>query len=148
SRCPRATHPIAYVIGPRSYCCRVTRPPTLSMRYMWGEEPMEAFSESAAGSMIYAADKYSRGLGARSAHPDGGGLRGTEALAARERGLPALRDALPAGYVPLDEVKDLTLLGRWPLLEDRMSACMPTRIISGMEHRRTAGDHEAEAWLK
>ena len=56
--------------------------------------------------------------------------------------------SLPEGYLPLSEVTDMTLLGSWPLLEDRMSPCMPTRIISAMQRRSSLGDREADTWLR
>jgi len=100
-------------------------------------------------SFIHAADKYSRRLGARS----GGPAEGRAPREAEHADVPgdaehrAHPGSLPEGYLPFGEVKDLALLGQWPLLDDRMSACRPRRIISAMEHRKTAGDQEAEAWL-
>ena len=42
----------------------------------------------------------------------------------------------------------MTLLGWWPLLDDRMSACLPARIIAAMQRRSSLGDHDADAWLR
>lgn len=86
----------------------------------------------AEDAMMQAADKYSRGRAPRQPEP-----------AAMQP--PA---DLREGYLPLSEVRDLTLLGSWPLLEDRMSACMPTRIISAMQRRSSLGDREADTWLR
>ena len=114
---------------------------------------LDAINE-AAGAMAHAADKYSRELGARngepaetrtprrSGPPDSG-------AGSRSGGRPASTHVtLPEGFVPLCEVKDLILLGRWPLLEDRMSPCYPAKIVAAMQRRQALGDHDAEAWLR
>ncbi len=36
--------------------------------------------------------------------------------------------ALPEGYVPVREAKNLALLGRWPLLDDKLPACLPMKL--------------------
>jgi hypothetical protein len=59
-----------------------------------------------------------------------------------------LRDTLPEGYLPLREVKDLSLLGRWLPLDDRMSPCLPLKVLSAMQRRRELGDPDADAWLE
>lgn len=102
--------------------------------------------DEGSGALIHAADKYSRGLGARTRGASGPRAMRQSVPRAPER--PGGRAILPEGYVPLREVKDMSLLGRWPLLDDSMSACMPTRIISAMQHRSALGDHEAAAWLE
>ena len=99
----------------------------------------------AEDAMIQVADMYSRGLGVRASPPAGRRAPRQPEPAAMQR--PAGR-GLPEGYLPLSEVTDLTLLGSWPLLEDRMSACMPTRIISAMQRRSSLGDREADTWLR
>src|SRR5262249_8112427 len=96
-------------------------------------------------AMIHAADKYSRDLGARASGP--AVPRGARQPALGGSGRAAGR-VLPGGYLALGEVKDLSLLGYWPLLEDGMSACMPTRIVSVMQHRSSLDDQEAAAWLE
>jgi TPR repeat protein len=122
---------------------------------------MTTFSVSAAGTtddgsgmfdemadaLIHAADKYSRGLGARTADPSSARHARTSERTDK-RGHPAGREPLPAGYIPLAEVKDLALRGWWPLLEDRMSPCMPSKIIAAMQRRSALGDRDADAWLK
>ena len=75
----------------------------------------------AEDAMIQVADKYSRGLGVRASPPAGRRAPRQPEPAAMQR--PAGR-GLPEEYLPLSEVTDLALLGRWPLLDDRMSpAC-------------------------
>src|SRR5262245_66676404 len=97
-------------------------------------------------AMIQAADKYSRDLGARSS--GAASSRATRQRTFQESRRSAEHKLLPEGYVALGEVKDLSLLGCWPLLDDGMSACMPARIVSAMRHRSSVGDREADAWLE
>jgi TPR repeat protein len=54
---------------------------------------------------------------------------------------------LPEGFIPLREVRSLPLLGRWPLLEDRMPAWLPFDCIVEMTRRNEAGDTEAGKWI-
>ena len=116
-----------------------------------GSDRRDAMNE-AAGSMIHAADKYSRGLGARSGGPADMPRRSGPpdyGLGARSGRSPVSGHApLPEGFVSLRETRDLLLLGRWPLLEDRMSPCYPARIVAAMQRRQSLGDHGAEAWLQ
>ena len=101
--------------------------------------------DEAGGAMIHAADKYSRDLGARASASTG--MRATRQSGASDSGRRSLRDVLPEGYMPVREVKNMALLGRWPLLDDGMSACMPTKVVSAMQRRSFLGDDEADAWL-
>ena len=105
--------------------------------------------DEAAGAMIHAADKYSRGLGAHSAGPRRPSPPPDSGAGTRPGHEPASDpETLPAGFIPLREVKDLALLGWWPLLEDRMSPCFPAKTLAAMQRRSALGDHEAEAWLR
>lgn len=104
--------------------------------------------DGAAGAMIRAADKYSRGLGARSAGPRRPGLSDPGAGSRPGHEPSSYREPLPAGFVPLHEVKDMALLGWWPLLEDRMSPCFPARTLAAMQRRSALGDRDADAWLR
>ena len=56
--------------------------------------------------------------------------------------------ALPDGYVPIREARHLGLLGRWPLLDDGKSPCLPMKLLLCMRRRCELGDPDADAWLK
>jgi TPR repeat protein len=110
---------------------------------------LDAMNE-APGAMVRAADKYSRGLGARN----GGSadMRAPRRPGALDSGVGTRSGqppvALPEGFVPLHEVKDLILRGRWSSLEDRMSPCYPARIVAAMQRRQSLGDRDAGIWLE
>ncbi len=55
---------------------------------------------------------------------------------------------LPEGFIPLREVRSLPLLGRWPLLEDRMPAWLPFDGLVEMSRRSEAGDAGAREWIE
>jgi TPR repeat protein len=54
---------------------------------------------------------------------------------------------IPDGFVALREVKSLPLLGRWPLLDDRMPAWLPFDCLREMARRNDNGDEEAREWI-
>jgi TPR repeat protein len=120
---------------------------SVSATYAMASGGPVAMDES-AGAMIHAADKYSRGLGARTTGPRRSGPTDSDADTRPGHESASDRGTLPAGFVPVREVKDMALLGWWPLLEDRMSPCFPAKTLAGMQRRSALGDHEAEAWLQ
>ena len=108
--------------------------------------------DATAGAMNYAANVFSREDDARrTSAADARGQGGLDSAAADmpvRRPRMALRDTLPEGFVPLREVKNMALLGRWTPLDDRMSPCLPARVLAAMQRRYDLGDQEAAAWLK
>jgi hypothetical protein len=40
---------------------------------------------------------------------------------------------LPEGFVPIREAKNMALLGRWPLLDDKMPPCLPLNLLLTMQ---------------
>lgn len=57
-------------------------------------------------------------------------------------------EKLPHGFVPLEAVKSLPMLGRWNALPDGMPPWLPFHALVEMARREHAGDEEARVWLK
>lgn len=55
---------------------------------------------------------------------------------------------LPEGFVPIREAKNMALLGRWPLLDDKMPPCLPLNLLLTMQLLCEDGDPSAAAWMK
>ncbi len=108
---------------------------------------------AAADAMNYAANAFSREddfrrPGAADAREQGEIDSAAADMPAVRRPRVALRDTLPEDFVPLREVRDMALLGRWTPLDDRMSPCLPARVVAAMQRRHDLGDQDAAAWLK
>jgi hypothetical protein len=65
----------------------------------------------------------------------------------RSREARAPDHELPEGFIPLRDVKPLPLLGRWPLLDDRMPGWLPFDCLRQMSLRNDAGDPDAREWI-
>ena len=109
--------------------------------------------DAAAEAIDYAANALSRADDARrSSGTDARGQSRLEfpagdAPSARRPQMP-LREKLPEGYLPIRELRDMALLGRWTPLDDKMSPCRPARVLAAMQRRFDLGDHDAASWLK
>lgn len=57
-------------------------------------------------------------------------------------------EALPHGFVPIDAMKSLPLMGRWAALPDGMPPWLPFHALVELAGREQAGDDEARAWLE
>jgi TPR repeat protein len=55
---------------------------------------------------------------------------------------------LPEGFVPICEAKNMAVLGRWPLLDDKMPPCLPLNLLLSMQLLCEDGDPSAAAWMK
>jgi hypothetical protein len=54
---------------------------------------------------------------------------------------------MPHGFVPIDEVKSLPMMGRWSALPDGMPPWLPFQALLEMARREHAGDEGARGWL-
>lgn len=115
-----------------------------------GERSM---SGTAVDAMNCTANAFSRGDEAH--RPSAAAAWEQGAIGVTGAGKPAVwrprvvqRDTLPKGFVPLHVVRDMALLGRWTPLDDRMSPCLPARVLAAMQRRYDLGDQDAAAWLK
>jgi hypothetical protein len=109
--------------------------------------------DTAAGAMHYAVNAFSRDDDTRRPGAADAGEQGGLDCAAADmqvvrRPRVAVRDTLPEGYLPVCEVRDMALLGRWTPLDDKMSPCLPARVLAAMQRRYDLGDQDAAAWLK
>jgi TPR repeat protein len=58
------------------------------------------------------------------------------------------RETLPHGFVPVDAVRSLPMMGRWSPLPDGMPPWLPFNALVEMARREHAGDEDARAWLE
>ena len=109
-------------------------------------------TEAALAAMDYVADACLREPQAQAGNTarDRAELDSTAAggHARNQETAPAKAGGVPEGFVPLPEARHLALLGRWPLLEDGMPACLPMKTLLAMRFRLENGDRDADAWLK
>lgn len=57
-------------------------------------------------------------------------------------------EKLPHGFIPVDAVKSLPMLGRWDPLPDGMPPWLPFQALVEMARREHAGDEHARVWLE
>jgi len=57
-------------------------------------------------------------------------------------------EKLPHGFIPIDAVKSLPMLGRWTPLPDGMPPWLPFHALVEMARREHAGDEHARVWLE
>lgn len=109
---------------------------------------------AAATAMEYAANAFSCQRGARSSiatrQQAPGQLQSLFAEARADREEKRLHGpaALPEGFVPIREAKNMAVLGRWPLLDDKMPPCLPLNLLLTMQRLCEHGDPSAAAWMK
>src|SRR4051812_28316674 len=54
---------------------------------------------------------------------------------------------IPQGFMPLDTMKSLPLMGRWAPLPDGMPGWLPFQALAEMARREQAGDDAARHWI-
>lgn len=105
--------------------------------------------DAAAGAMNYAANAFCRVDDTRSSSGTDTCEQGRfETPASHAPSVRRSRITLPDGYLPIREVRDMALLGHWAPLDDKMSPCLPARVLAAMRRRCDLGDQDAAAWLK